>query len=54
MLMPDNRSCITREFSLRGLAYMRAAVGQFYIAILVAGLVNAYTSERQSRDKDPG
>jgi hypothetical protein len=31
----------------RGLAYLQALAGQFYIAILVAGLVGAYISERQ-------
>jgi hypothetical protein len=31
----------------RGLAYLQAVAGQFYIAILVAGLVGAYISERQ-------
>lgn len=31
----------------RALAYMQAVVGQFYIAILVAGLVSAYISNRQ-------
>jgi hypothetical protein len=31
----------------RGLAYMQAVVGQFYIAILVAGLVSAYISGRR-------
>ena len=30
----------------RGLAYMQAVVGQFYIAVLVAGLVGAYVSKR--------
>lgn len=35
-------------FFARSLAYMEAVVGQFYIAILVAGLVSAYISERQS------
>lgn len=30
----------------RGLAYMQAVVGQFYIAVLVAGLVGAYVSSR--------
>ena len=30
----------------RGLAYMQAVVGQFYIAVLVAGLVSAYVSKR--------
>ena len=32
----------------RALAYMQAVVGQFYIAILVAGLVSAYISSRQN------
>jgi hypothetical protein len=32
----------------RTLAFMEAVVGQFYIAILVAGLVAAYISERKS------
>ena len=36
------------SFSARALAYMEAVVGQFYIAILVAGLVSAYMSEKQS------
>ena len=31
----------------RFLAYMQAVFGQFYIAILVAGLVSAYLSQRQ-------
>lgn len=31
----------------RGLAYMQAVVGQFYIAMLVAGLVGAYIGTRQ-------
>jgi voltage-gated potassium channel len=30
----------------RGFAYMQAVVGQFYIAVLVAGLVGAYVSKR--------
>jgi len=30
----------------RGLAYMQASGGQFYIAVLVAGLVSAYVSKR--------
>ena len=30
----------------RGFAYMQAIVGQFYIAVLVAGLVSAYVSKR--------
>jgi hypothetical protein len=32
----------------RALAYMEAVTGQFYVAILVAGLVSAYISDRQS------
>jgi len=32
----------------RGLAYMQAIVGQFYIAVLVAGLVGAYVSTKSS------
>ena len=32
----------------RTLAYMQALVGQFYIAILVAGLVSAYIGNRQT------
>jgi hypothetical protein len=32
----------------RGLAYMQAVVGQFYIAVLVAGLVGAYVSNKSS------
>jgi len=32
----------------RALAYMQAVFGQFYVAILVAGLVSAYISRRQS------
>lgn len=36
----------------RGLAYLQAVVGQFYIAILVAGLVSAYISGRQSVNND--
>ncbi len=35
----------------RGLAYMQAVVGQFYIAVLVAGLVGAYISQRQKETK---
>ena len=34
-------------FSARALAYFEAIVGQFYLAILVAGLVGAYLSETQ-------
>ena len=33
--------------SARSLAYFEAIVGQFYLAILVAGLVGAYLSETQ-------
>jgi hypothetical protein len=36
----------------RVLAYMQAVFGQFYVAILVAGLVSAYISRRQTR-QDP-
>jgi hypothetical protein len=32
----------------RALAYMEAVTGQFYVAILVGGLVSAYISDRQS------
>jgi hypothetical protein len=32
----------------RGLAYMQAVVGQFYIAVLVAGLVGAYVSTKSN------
>ena len=32
----------------RSLAYMQAIAGQFYIAMLVAGLVSAYISDKQS------
>jgi hypothetical protein len=34
--------------SARAMAYLQAIFGQFYIAILVAGLVSAYISDRQS------
>ncbi len=30
---------------------MQAVVGQFYIAVLVAGLVGAYISQRQKETK---
>ena len=33
----------------RGLAYFQAVVGQFYIAVLVAGLVSAYVARRSER-----
>ena len=33
----------------RGLAYMQAIVGQFYIAVLVAGLVGAYVANKTER-----
>ncbi len=36
-------------FSARALAYLEAIVGQFYLAILVAGLVGAYLSENQGQ-----
>lgn len=32
----------------RSLAYLQAIAGQFYIAVLVAGLVSAYISDKQS------
>ena len=32
----------------RSLAYLQAIAGQFYIAVLVAGLVSAYITDRQS------
>ena len=32
----------------RAMAYLQAVFGQFYIAVLVAGLVSAYISHRQS------
>ena len=35
----------------RALAYMQAVAGQFYIAILVAGLVSAYISDRQGQSQ---
>lgn len=41
-------SAIARVF-----AYMQAVFGQFYVAMLVAGLVSAYISDRQSRGNDP-
>lgn len=36
----------------RSLAYMQAIFGQFYIAILVAGLVSAYISSGHRHDRD--
>ena len=36
----------------RILAYMQAVFGQFYIAILVAGLVGAYIAGRPVRGPD--
>lgn len=35
--------------SARSLAYFEAIVGQFYLAVLVAGLVGAYLSEKQGQ-----
>ena len=35
--------------SARSLAYFEAIVGQFYLAVLVAGLVSAYLSEQQGQ-----
>jgi len=37
----------------RALAYTQAIFGQFYIAILVAGLVSGYISNRQTHRNDP-
>ncbi len=37
----------------RALAYMQAVFGQLYVAILVAGLVSAYISARQSDNENP-
>lgn len=36
----------------RALAYLEAIVGQFYIAVLVAGLVSAYISEKQGAQSE--
>ena len=36
-------------FSARSLAYFEAIIGQFYLAVLVAGLVGAYLSEKQGQ-----
>lgn len=36
----------------KALAYIQAVFGQFYVAILVAGLVSAYISTRQSQNED--
>ena len=36
----------------KALAYLQAVFGQFYIAILVAGLVSAYISSRQSNTQN--
>ncbi len=36
----------------RALAYLQAVFGQFYVAILVAGLVSAYISKRQHETDD--
>ena len=36
----------------RALAYLQAVVGQFYIAVLVAGLVGAYIGNRQKQGGD--
>jgi len=37
----------------RALAYMQAVFGQLYIAILVAGLVSAFITDRQTKAADP-
>ena len=36
-------------YSARALSYFEAIVGQFYLAVLVAGLVGAYLSEKQGQ-----
>jgi len=36
-------------FSARSLSYFEAIIGQFYLAVLVAGLVGAYMSEKQGQ-----
>ena len=41
------------SYFARSLAYFEAIVGQFYLAILVAGLVGAYLSERHDRVPKP-
>ncbi len=40
---------LPQTFSARTLSYFEAIVGQFYLAVLVAGLVGAYLSERQGQ-----
>jgi len=39
-------------FSARALSYMEAIVGQFYIAVMVAGLVSAYITEKTGQTTD--
>ena len=36
-------------YTARALSYFEAIVGQFYLAVLVAGLVGAYLSEKQGQ-----
>ena len=36
----------------RFLAYMQAVFGQFYVAVLVAGVVSAYVSARRNKIQD--
>ncbi len=38
--------------AVRALAYLQAVFGQFYVAILVAGLVGAYISRSDNRKAD--
>ncbi len=40
---------LPQTFSARALSYFEAIVGQFYLAVLVAGLVGAYLSEKQGQ-----
>lgn len=40
---------LPQTFSARTLSYFEAIVGQFYLAVLVAGLVGAYLSEKQGQ-----
>ncbi len=40
---------LPQTFSARSLSYFEAIVGQFFLAVLVAGLVGAYLSEKQGQ-----
>jgi hypothetical protein len=40
---------LPQTYSARALSYFEAIVGQFYLAVLVAGLVGAYLSEKQGQ-----